>query len=236
MKSVRGFFLVMTALCFSAAGYSQNVDEIVNRHLEAIGGKEAWSKVNSIRQEGIVTVQGTDVNLVLTKQRGKGMRQDISVMDMKGFQIVTPTNGWSFMPFQGQTEVDSISATDLKKMQDGLDIGDPLATYKEKGYTAEVAGTESINGSEATKIIITKKDGEKQTLFVDNKSNYIVRTITMQSLNGQEQEVTNDYSNYQKVPEGIVVPMTISLPFGELVLSKVEINKPVEENFFKPIK
>ncbi|HUR10006.1 MAG TPA: hypothetical protein VM012_01480 [Flavitalea sp.] len=236
MKSVRGFFLAIAALSIGIAGYSQTIDEIVNKHVDAIGGKEAWGKVNSIRQEGIVSVQGTDVNLILTKQKGKGMRQDISVMNMNGFQIVTPTNGWSFMPFQGQTEVDSISAGDLKKLQDGLDIGDPLVTYKEKGYTAEVAGKENINGSEATKIVITKKDGEKQTVFVDNKSNYIVRTISKQSMNGQEQEVTNEYSNFQKVPEGIVVPMTITLPFGELVLSKIEINKPVDENFFKPIK
>jgi hypothetical protein len=236
MKAVRLLLTGVAIAGLTAFAAAQTVDEIVSKHVEAVGGKAAWEKVSSTRMEGVVNVQGTDVNLTLTKAKGKGMRQDIAVMGMTGFQIITPTNGWSYMPFQGQSEVDTISATDIMKMQDALEIGDPLMDYKQKGYTAELAGKETINGSEASKIVITKKDGTKQTVFVDNKSNYIVRMITVQSMNGQEQEVTNDFSNYQKLPEGIVVPMTIGLPFGELAISKVEVNKTLDENFFKPIK
>ena len=236
MKAVRLLltgFAIAGMTTFAAA---QTVDEIVSKHVEAVGGKAAWEKVTNTRMEGVVNVQGTDVNLTLTKAKGKGMRQDIAVMGMTGFHIITPTNGWSYMPFQGQSEVDTISATDVLKMQDALEVGDPLMDYKQKGYTAELAGKETINGSEASKIVITKKDGTKQTLFVDNKNFYIVRMISVQSMNGQEQEVTNDFSNFQKLPEGIVVPMTIGLPFGELAISKVEVNKTLDENFFKPIK
>jgi len=236
MKAVR---LLLTGIAIAGAtafARAQTVDEIVSKHVEAIGGKTAWDKVTNTRMEGMVNVQGTDVNITLTKQKGKGMRQDIAVMGMTGFQIITPTNGWSYMPFQGQSEVDSLASTDVQKMQDALEIGDPLMDYKQKGYTAELAGKETINGSEASKIVITKKDGTKQTVFVDNKTNYIVRMISIQSMNGQDQEVTNDFSNYQKLPEGIVVPMTIGLPFGELAISKVEVNKTLDENLFKPIK
>lgn len=236
MKAVRLMLTGIAIAGLTAFAGAQTVDEIVSKHVEAVGGKAAWEKVTNTRFEGMVNVQGTDVNLTLTKAKGKGMRQDIAVMGMTGFQIITPTNGWSFMPFQGQTEVDTISASDVLKMQDALEIGDALMDYQQKGYTAELAGKETINGSEASKIIITKKDGTKQTVFVDNKSNHIVRMISVQSMNGQEQEVTNDFSNYQKLPEGIVVPMTIGLPFGELAISKVEVNKTLDENFFKPNK
>ena len=236
MKAVRLLLTGIAIAGMTAFAGAQTVDEIVSRHVDAIGGKSAWDKVTSTRMEGMVNVQGTDVNITLTKQKGKGMRQDIAVMGMTGFQIITPTNGWTYMPFQGQSEVDSITTGDVQKMQDAMEIGDPLMEYKQKGYTAELAGKETINGSEASKIVITKKDGTKQTVFVDNKTNYIVRLVSVQSMNGQEQEVTNDFSNYQKLPEGIVVPMTIGLPFGELAISKVEVNKTLDENFFKPIK
>jgi len=236
MKAVRLLLTGIAIAGMTAFAGAQTVDEIVSRHVDAIGGKSAWDKVTSTRMEGMVNVQGTDVNITLTKQKGKGMRQDIAVMGMTGFQIITPTNGWTYMPFQGQSEVDSITTGDVQKMQDAMEIGDPLMEYKQKGYTAALAGKETINGSEASKIVITKKDGTKQTVFVDNKTNYIVRLVSVQSMNGQEQEVTNDFSNYQKLPEGIVVPMTIGLPFGELAISKVEVNKTLDENFFKPIK
>ena len=236
MKAVRLLLTGIAIAGMTAFAGAQTVDEVISKHVEAIGGKSAWDKVTSTRMEGMVNVQGTDVNITLTKQKGKGMRQDIAVMGMTGFQIITPTNGWTYMPFQGQSEVDSIASADVLKMQDAMEIGDPLMEYKQKGYTAELAGKETINGSEASKIVITKKDGTKQTVFVDNKTNYIVRLISVQSMNGQDQEVTNDFSNYQKLPEGIVVPMTIGLPFGDLTISKVEVNKSLDENFFKPVK
>ncbi|MBL0335637.1 MAG: hypothetical protein IPP73_10155 [Chitinophagaceae bacterium] len=44
--------------------------------------------------------------------------------------------------------------------------------------------------------------------------------------------MTSNFSNYQKVPEGIVIAMSIGLPFGELNVKKVEINKPVDEAIF----
>ena len=236
MKSIRILIVSILSLFISVGVVAQTADEIVSKHIEATGGKGAWEKVNSMRSEGTINVQGTDVTLTLTKQRGKGMRQDISVMGMTGFQIITPTAGWSYMPFQGQTEVDSIPAAEVAKMQDGIDIGNPLFTYKERGYTAELAGKESINGSEANKIVLTKKDGSKQTIYVDTKTYNIVRMVTMQTVNGQEQEVVNDFTNFKKLPEGIVVPMNITLPFGELQLAKVEINQPVDEKMFKPVK
>ena len=49
-------------------------------------------------------------------------------------------------------------------------------------------------------------------------------------------DATTNLSNYQKLPEGIMVPFSIGLPFGELTLTKVEINKPIDENIFKPSK
>ena len=236
MKAVRLLLTGIAIAGMTAFAGAQTVDEIVAKHVEAIGGKSAWDKVTNTRMEGVVNVQGTDVNITLTKQKGRGMRQDIAVMGMTGFQIITPTNGWTYMPFQGQSDVDSMASADVQKMQDAMEIGDPLMEYKQKGYTAELAGKETINGSEASKIVLTKKDGSKQTVFVDNKTYYIVRMVSVQSMNGQEQEVTNDFSNFQKLPEGIVVPMTIGLPFGELAISKVEVNKTLDENFFKPIK
>lgn len=44
------------------------------------------------------------------------------------------------------------------------------------------------------------------------------------------------YSNYTKLPEGIVVAMSIMLPFGEMNITKVEVNPAVDEGIFKPAK
>jgi len=50
--------------------------------------------------------------------------------------------------------------------------------------------------------------------------------MTKNHANGQEVEQTTSFSNFQKQPEGIFVPMTITQQYGDVTISKVEINKP----------
>ena len=125
---------------------------------------------------------------------------------------------------------------DVKEGQQDLDAQDELIDYKDKGTTVELVGKDDVDGTECYKLLVTFKSGKSESLFIDPKSYYIIRQIAKQKANGQETEVTTNFSNYQKLPEGILVAMSISLPFGELNVTKVEVNKPVDEEIFKPSK
>jgi hypothetical protein len=220
--------------CFgSTALHAQSVDEIVNKHLEVVGGKEAWKKVNSVRMEGHLTVQGTDVNVVITKVHNKGMRQDIAVGGMNGYLIVTPTAGSVYMPFQGQQQAEAMTADDLKEAQDQIDAQGNLVDYKEKGHTIESLGKEDVDGTDCYKLKLTLKGGKTETLYFDTKNYYLIKVIAKVKANGQEMEQASSFSNFQKLPEGIVVPMTITQQFGDVTITKVEINKPVADTVFK---
>lgn len=230
--------IVISFLMFATAAIAnaQTADEIINKHITAIGGADAWKKINSIKQEGNVKVQGADVTVTMTTLNGKGSRQDISLMGMNGYRIITPAAGWSFMPFQGQTEVDPITADDLKEAQDDLDVQGKLIDYKDKGTTVELFGKDDVDGTECYKLVATTKSGVKETFYIDPKTSLIIKSVVVQKANGQEMEVPSIYSNYTKLPEGIIVPMSIMLPFGELNMTKVEVNPKVDEAIFKPSK
>lgn len=235
---MKKFFLSIIALTVGSFVFAQDqtADQIVNKYVDAIGGKEAWSKVNSMVMTGNMKVQGADISMVATVLNKKGMRQDITAMGMSGYQIVTPTSGWNFMPFQGQKEPEPITADDLKESQEQLDVEGNLIGYKEKGHTIELLGTDDVDGIDAFKLKETLKSGKVETLYIDPSTYYVIRVVSKQKANGQEQEVTTDLGNYQKLPEGIVVPMTVKLPFGEMTLTKVEVNKDVDEKIFQPSK
>ncbi|MBI3137465.1 MAG: hypothetical protein HYZ15_02645 [Sphingobacteriales bacterium] len=220
-------------LAAAVAGQSQTADEIINKHLEAIGGADNWRKVNSVKMEGVLQIQGAEVNVTLTVLHGKGMRQDISVMGMTGYDIVTPTEGWSFMPFQGQQTPEAKTPEDLAEAQDELDAQGSLVDYAAKGHTVEFLGKEDVEGTECYKIKINKKGGSPETIFIDPKTFYIVQSKTLRKANGQEMEVVTSFSNYEKLPEGVVVAKSMTLPYGELTLGKIVINGVVEESFFK---
>ncbi|MDB5207841.1 MAG: outer rane lipoproteinsorting protein, partial [Flavisolibacter sp.] len=212
---------------------AQTADEIISKHIEAIGGADAWRKVTSVKQEGTLTVQGNvQVSFVTTTLHNKGSRLDISAMGMNGYQIMTPTAGWGFMPFQGQTKPEPVTEDQVKEGTDQLDVQGTLIDYKTKGHTVTMLGKDDIDGVETFKLQVAQKSGKTETLFFDPKTYYIIRSVSKVKANGQEMDQTVNLSNYKKLPEGIVVPMSITMPQGELVISKVTINGPVDEAIF----
>jgi outer membrane lipoprotein-sorting protein len=239
MKTLKLFSLfVATAFSLSAVK-AQTADEIVNKHIEAIGGAANWKKVNSMVQSGTMSIQGADITVVRTVVHTKGSRQDISLMGMNGYMIVTPTAGWNFLPFQGQTAPEPMTAEDLKQSQDDLDAQGSLIDYKAKGHSVELIGSEDVDGTDCFKLKISLKSGRSETMFIEKKGYTMIKSVTSRSANGQEMELTTTYSNYQKLPEGIVVPMSINVPLGpgvnaDFMIAKIEVNKTIEDAVFKP--
>jgi hypothetical protein len=212
--------------------FAQTVEEVVAKHIAAIGGADNWKKVNSMVIEGAVNVMGTDVSIKVTQEHNKGTRQDISVAGMNGFVITTPTEGWTFIPFQGQQKPEPMTADDIKESLDDLDIQGSLLDYKAKGHIAELLGTEEIEGSECYKVKVTRKNSGEQTYFIDKSSYMIIRSVTKRKAMGQEMDMNVDYSDYREV-EGVKVPFGIGQGgLGTMVVSSVKINQPIAADTF----
>ncbi|MDB5195920.1 MAG: outer rane lipoproteinsorting protein [Flaviaesturariibacter sp.] len=234
MKTLRLLLFGILTLAATFA-QAQTADEIINKTIEAMGGMEAWNKVTSLRQEGELTVQGgIKVDFVTTVLHNKGMRLDLAAMGLKGYQIMTPTGGWNYMPFQGQTKAEPVTDEQRKESADAYDVQGSFFDYKKKGNTITLLGTEDIEGVDAYKIQVVQKNGKTESLFIDPKSYFIIRSVSKVKANGQEMDQTTTLSNYKKLPEGIFVPMNITLPDGELVVKKVTVNAPIDEAIFKP--
>lgn len=241
MKTLKLFSLfVATAFSFTAIK-AQTADEIVSKHIEAIGGADNWKKVNSIIMTGTMNAQGMNLDVTTTVLHNKGSRQDINAMGMNNYIILTPNNGWSFFPIRGQQAPEALTAEDVKEGQNSLDAQGGFVDYKTKGHTVELIGKEDVDGTECFKLKLSLKGGTSETYFIDPKTFYIVKVVSVKKANGQEMELPSTMSNYQKLPEGIVVAMSVSVPFGPGVnfdfnISKVEVNKAIDESLFKPAK
>jgi hypothetical protein len=229
-KLLLAFVLVFISVATLRA---ETADEIITKHIDAIGGKSAWKSVNSFKMTGSVTAQGTEVTIVITAVHGKGARQDITLMGMTGYSFVTPTEGWAFMPFNGQQKPEALTADRVKQSQDELDIQGELIDYQAKGHTIELLGKEDVDGTECWKIKVNLKSGKTKTLFIDPSNFYLIRETSKITSDGQEHEQTTNFSNFQKLPEGITIPMTIGTGMGELLIKKVEINTKIDDSLFK---
>jgi hypothetical protein len=235
MKKIFSFavLLFVTVLSLQA----QTVDEIIEKHLAAIGGKEKLLQLNTLKMEGNFTVQGMDIPVVLYQANNKGQRIELSVMGMTGYVINTPTEGWTFLPFQGQAAPEAMPAEAVKEANDGLDIQNPLLNYAEKGHKPEYIGKEDFEGTECLKMHLLMKGGSNMTMYFDPKTYYLIRQAVKTKATGQEIEQVQTFSNFTKTPEGYIFPMSMTgFGPGDITFTKVEINQAIDEALFKPAK
>jgi hypothetical protein len=241
MRSIKSIFFLATACLSFSFSFAQTADEILTKHVDAIGGADNWRKVSSVVMSGSMSMQGTEIALTRTTLHNQGYKNEISVMGMTGYQMLTPTEGWNFMPFNGQTAPEAMTADDVKEGQNDLDAQGAVVDYISKGHTAEYLGKEEVDGTECHKVKFTYKIGKNETMFFDPSSFYLIKSVAVQKANDQEVEITTTFSNYEKLPEGVVVPKSVSLPLGpgmnvDFTVSKIEINKTIDPAAFKPAK
>ena len=235
MKRLHTIGLFLATFLFTAA-QAQTADEIISKHLAAIGGVENWKKVNSMKMEAALDVQGMEVPLNIYQVHNKGQRQEYTVMNMTGYSIITPDAGWNFNPMMGQTKAEPITADELKAGKDNLDLQGDLIDYAAKGHKVELLGKEDIDGTEAFKLKLTRKSGSEVINYIDPSTYYIIRSVSKVKVNGQEVEQKVNMGNYQKLPEGIVVPFSMEMPGAPapVNIKKVEVNPTLDPALFKP--
>jgi hypothetical protein len=234
MKNLLVFCFFLLSLVLAQFAKAQTVDEVIDKYITAIGGKEKMLALKTVKMEGNLSVQGFDVGVVTTVANGIGSRTDISVPGMgEGYQIMTPAKGWSFMPFQGQSVPEEVSEDQVKAGQNALDIQSPFLNYKEKGNTVELLGKEKTEGADCYKIKLTNKFGKESTVYIDAVNYYRIKVVSTAEINGQKTEVSIVFSDFKKTPDGYVFPYAQTNPRGLVTYSTIEVNKPVDENIFK---
>jgi hypothetical protein len=232
MKNLIVFGLFILALVIAQFAQAQTVDEVIDKHVKALGGKENLNKILNVVMEGSLSIQGTEIALTLTQVHNKLNRQDITAMGMRGFELLTDKDGWSYMPFQGMQKPEPKTEDEVKQSQSDLDIAGPLVDYAAKGHKVELVGKEDVDGTECYKIKASLVSGKELTFFIDPSTYLIIRTKEKRKMNGQEMDLQTDFSDYKDV-EGVKMPYGITQQFGTVLISSIKVNQTIPESVFK---
>ena len=232
MKKSFSLFLTFVSF-FAISAMAQTADEIISKHFEARGGIEKIKALQTMTMHGSMVQGGVDVEMKYYYVQGKAIKVEYTAAGQSGYNIVTDKTGWTFNPFAGQSAAEEMSAEQLKDAQAQLDIQGPLVDYKLKGNSVEYLGKESSQGIEYYKLKLTRANGKVVSYFLDK--NYLtVKTISTALVQGTEQEVTTEYSDYRKTPEGYVISFKRTNMNSDISFDKVEINPKLDDSIFKP--
>lgn len=226
-------------LFLSGFAQAQNADEIVAKHIAAIGG-DNWSKVEALKSEAKISADGApgmSIGMTMLAVRDKALRMDVSVMGMTQTTVLNGDAGWSTNPFANKTEPEPLTADQVKAMKDMTDVDGALIGYKAKGYTLEYVGTEDVDGTEAIKIKINKGEKRAEYSFFDPATFYEIKNIRVEEIDGESVESATTYSNF-KSQNGIVLPFTIqqndpNMGGSTITISAVTVNPLVDMKTFE---
>ena len=218
---------------------AQTADELIQKHIAAIGGAEKWKSIKTIKITGSFHAEANAVVLYTTTISNRaGLRKDYTyeATGKSAYVILTPSHGWSYIPQAGlPAKPEPMPDHLVKRNQNTLDIQGPMIDYKSKGNSFTFVGKSTLQGTECYKLKLTPKTGPEQYIYLDTKNYYHVRTTQiMKEHSKEDEEDVVKYSNFKKLPEGIMYAMTLDEGIGEQKVKSVKINVPVDKSTFIP--
>jgi hypothetical protein len=238
--------VAIVATTVHPAAAQQTAEQIIERHLAAIGGRAALTKIRSRQSTGTVSIStpagdlpGTIevLNAVPNKARTL-LKVDLSAVGAGNLvfdQRFDGTNGYVLDSIQGNRD---ITGGQLDTMRSGS-FPDPMLNYRELGATVQLIGTEKVGDRDAYVLRFEPTSGWPVRTYIDTQTLMVLQSkvgLRLPELGDGEIEQTSVFSDYRDV-DGVKLPfhVRISSPVQTLSLTFTEAkhNVPVDEALFK---
>lgn len=217
---------------------AQTVDEILDQHFAALGGKEKIAAVQSAKIHAKQVFGPQEVPVTISWKRPSKIRMEFTLQGLTGVQAYDGANAWMVMPFLGKNDPEAMTGDDLKDIIDQADmIEGPLFNYKEKGNAVELLGKEAAEGTDAWKLKLTQKNGDISTIWLDADAFLQIKSEGKRKRGDQEVDFEQSYGDYKEVG-GILFPHSIeSKPKGApqgatITLESIELGVEVPDSIF----
>jgi hypothetical protein len=213
-------------------------DQIVQKHVEALGGVVKLNAIQTLVVTGKASILGqTEAPLTIQVKRPNSLRLEMTFQGRKIVQAFDGVTAWTINPAIGEEPKQS-SDEDTRAAQESSDfIGGNLVDYKSKGNAVELVDKEEIEGIAVYKLKITKKNGSVEFDYLDAGSFLPIKTEGKRMQLGQEILYESKIADYKPV-EGVLMPFSLTqLVNGrlamEITVDKMDANVPIDEAVFK---
>ncbi|MEA2490161.1 MAG: hypothetical protein QOH21_1953 [Acidobacteriota bacterium] len=204
-----------------------DADEIVRRHLEAIGGAR-WEKVQSLLVKG----SGPVGSFVWVWKRPGKFRSEERDDTYSGKTLVTAFDGttaWIADPFKGPATPRRMKPDEQQRWQNGFVILSDLLDLPSTGVSVQLLGQEPVNQRPAWKLSLNRPGREEVTLWIDAETYYLVqRARVLTAPWGEDRNVVQVLSDYRKV-DGVVVAHAVGPTH-----CVVAVNAEIADSMFRP--
>ncbi len=244
LRSLLARTMLVLAGCLVSSSSAQNgltVEEIVQRHIDALGGRARIDAVQSTithadYREGNFIAPGAFIAKMRPYYR--------TICDVRGKlgDVCEGYDGsaWEWYADPGVTL--RVVGAAAAATRHGTEFIDSLVDYSSRGTHIQLVGADVFGGEKVHKLHVTLADGFEKDLFVDQKSFLIVgdrRSAPVHAF-GEAVQSENRIGDY-RVVNGVLFPFTfteVEMASGKemnrLTVQSMEMNPSLPAGFFAP--
>lgn len=208
------------------------VEEIVDKYITAIGGKDALMKVNDLTMNMSSDMNG---NAIIITRKQKLPNKFSMLINANGMEVMKQTGDGSKVVMggmQGNRTIDGPGAQQMIAMNTLF----PELHYTENGVKTTLVGPEKVDDKDTYKLSHTTADGAATwTDNFDVNTGLKVQTIYTSKSPQGEMTQTTIFSDY-KDKDGIKFPMTLmqQSPRGPMTMTvdTIKMNKGLKDSDF----
>lgn len=185
-------------------------DAVLERYIEAAGGRPALEKLKSRQMKGKLEVTTLGVGGAM-EVRSKAPNKQTSSIELAGFGAMREgydgTVAWSEAPGIG---VRVKSGGELARVERTMGFPREL-TVKAAYERIENKGLAKVGGKDAWVLEATPKGGKADKLYFDKTTGLLVREESVVETGVGEMAFQIDFSDYRDV-DGVKVPFSVKIP------------------------
>jgi hypothetical protein len=236
--------LLLAALLTVPLLQAQNtlsVQQLVDRHVKALGGREKIENVHSVTKhlvyrEPSFTIPDAFIALMRPYYKTIADPKDTHVDINEGYD----GSAWEYYADPGVV-LRTVGAA-AAAGRHGTEIFDPLVDYKANGTKLELSGNEAFDGKPAYKLHVTLADGFESYIFLDPQTYLVLgdrRAVPIHAF-GEPVKSERHVGDFRPV-DGVRFPFhssEIEIATGKELSSdtiqSIEVNRELDPSFFSP--
>ena len=236
---MRRSFLAVIALAAIPAA-AQTADDIIAKYIKTTGGMGAINAVTSLRRTGKFTGGGGfQLGVLQENKRPDKVREEYSMQGMAAVNAYDGKSGWKIDPFDGKKDAEAMGEEELKSIVEDADFDGPLVNYQQKGNKVEYVGMDPVEGTDAYKLRVTKKNGDVYYYYMDTDYFVPIKIDTQRMVRGEQREYETSVGDYKAV-NGWYLPYSFETNVkgrsdkAKITFDKIDANVPIDEARFQP--
>ncbi len=217
-----------------------SLEEILAKNIEARGGLEKITAVQSVRASGTMTMMGGQMEVPFTWEwrRPDAFRVEFTIQGQTGTQAFDGQVAWMHMPFMGKAAPEIMPPEQARELETRSDMIDgPFINTEEKGYKLEYLGQADVDGTPAYKIKVTDKHGDVTVQYIDAEYFLQIKSEGSRKMGETVIEFETVYGDFKEV-DGVMIAHSIEshakgAPGGQTItISSMTFNVDLADDRF----